>query len=115
MKFDSPSAHFVPFYMAKGAVTGDYVATVTFSDTHKDSNGNTRTTTRSVHIPRRSLTHSFFHHNTQVYAGYRRDPKHVRILQGEHVPMIARTIDDVDLARADDLNQFEMSLATLNG
>eukprot|EP00672_Neobodo_designis_P026425 CAMPEP_0174841038 /NCGR_PEP_ID=MMETSP1114-20130205/9053_1 /TAXON_ID=312471 /ORGANISM="Neobodo designis, Strain CCAP 1951/1" /LENGTH=434 /DNA_ID=CAMNT_0016075207 /DNA_START=97 /DNA_END=1401 /DNA_ORIENTATION=+ len=113
MKFGQPQSHFVPFFLARGSVDAIYTATVTYRETRYDNKGNPSSTTTHRSVPATKIFTRFFDHNTQIYAGYRRDPKHVRALQGEHLPSVAKPLEEVDVAAADDMNAVEMSLSTL--
>jgi hypothetical protein len=113
MKFDKPQSHFVPFFLARGSVDAVYTATVTYRETRYDNKGNASSSTSHRTVPATKLFTRFFDHNTQVYAGYRRDPKHVRALKGEHLPTVMKPLEEVDVSAADDMNAVEMSLSTL--
>ena len=113
LQFQPAQSHFVPFFLAKGTFTGTYTASVEYQETVHGPDGKSRTETRWRHVAPQSLRKAFFEHNTQVYAGYRRDPKHVRALMGEHLMTVAKPLNEVDVASADDMNAIEMSLTTL--
>jgi DnaJ-domain-containing protein 1 len=112
--FHPAQSHFVPFFLARGSCTGTYSATVEYRETVTNTDGKQTTQRRYQSIQPQELAKNFFDHNTQIYAGYRRDPKHVRALQGEHIPTIMKPMEEVDVANADDLNAVEMSLTTLS-
>jgi hypothetical protein len=113
MLHDAPQSHYVPFFLARGKVDGVFSATCEYRENRRDENGKSYTETYHRSVAPQTIRKSFFEHNTQVYAGFRRDPKHVRVLQGEHIPTLMKPLEEVDVARADDMNAVEMSLSTL--
>lgn len=113
LKFGPPETHLVPFYTASGMIECVYSASVEHRVTTTDSKGNSHSSSTWTTIPPVPLRKAFFDHNTQIYAGYRRDPKHVQVLMGPHLPTLQQPFDELDRSGIRDMNLFEMSKTTL--
>jgi hypothetical protein len=104
--FAAPKAHFVPFFLADGTAAAEYSVSVGRTVTVKNESRTIWTP-----FPGGTMAHAFQAHNEQVYAGFRRDTKHVRVLAGgEALATEMKPMREVDLSRADDVNLFELSV-----
>ncbi|RNF01800.1 putative DnaJ chaperone protein [Trypanosoma rangeli] len=113
LRLGVPSAEFLPFYYCQGSVQGTFRGTVSYSDSVTDSNGHLKRSSRQTTTAPQSLNTVFGPNQTQIYAGYKYNIRHVHTaLRNEANPLHLHKMSMVNATNAT-INLFEQSTATL--
>lgn len=109
-----PSMEFLPFYYCQGTVTGKFYGTVTYSNMTSSSNSRSIDSSRRIKTEPQLLKSSFASNNTQIYAGYRYNIRHVhKALRNEENSLHLCKLQAVDTTLAT-INNYEYSVEELD-